>query len=186
MNPSAVKISRAGTSTSQSRPPTRPVVGLRGACSHRASFGTGQRNEPRSRWTSSSTNCQIRPTVMSTRRARGKAKGPSSRSATKGATIQASAAIGSAAAAQMPKIFAREYCSLRPPAPGTLCAYALIFSFSQRRFPVESDCGPRGDPAHHSNVTEALTGVDLKPTLLRQVRRVLWGLSFCIISNTLV
>jgi hypothetical protein len=31
--------------TSQSRPPTRPVVGLRGALSHRASFRTDQRRE---------------------------------------------------------------------------------------------------------------------------------------------
>src|SRR3712207_8549483 len=37
------KISRAGISTSQSRPPTRPVLGLRGERSHRASFRTDQR-----------------------------------------------------------------------------------------------------------------------------------------------
>src|SRR5215204_4108819 len=57
-----------------------------------------------------------------------------------GAITQASRPIGSAAAAQMPRIFPREYCSLRlslggPPVvdspstpPRAICPSALIFS----------------------------------------------------------
>lgn len=47
-NSSAAKSSMKGTSTSQRRPPIRPVLGLRGACSHSASFRTGHLTEPRS------------------------------------------------------------------------------------------------------------------------------------------
>src|SRR5215211_7191275 len=138
--PSAAKSSTNGMRTSQSRPPTRPVLGLRGDCSHRASLRTDQRSEPRSRYTSTitSANCQIRPTVRPTRRARDRGTGPSSWAATNGATTQASAPIGSAAAAQMPTIFAREYCSLSfslggpstvdsPETPRAICPSALIF-----------------------------------------------------------
>src|SRR5215208_3461679 len=78
------------------------------------------------------------PIVRSTRTERVRAKGPSSPPASHGATTQARAAIGSAAAAQMPRIFAREYCSVclslnglssvgSPTPPRAICPSELIF-----------------------------------------------------------
>jgi hypothetical protein len=47
--------------------------------------------------------------------------------ASSGKTIQPRMPIGAAASTQIPSIFAREYCSVRP-AAGALRADALIFS----------------------------------------------------------
>ena len=101
-----------GTRIHQSRPPRRPVRGLRGARSQSASLSTDQRSVPCSRRTAiiTKTNCQIMPTVRHNRMARGHALGPSSVECSRGATIQASAAMGSAAAAQVPRMRRREYC----------------------------------------------------------------------------
>src|SRR5687768_13062662 len=54
-------------------------------------------------------NCQTRPAVRLRMMARGRALDPSNDPASQGATTQARAAIGSAAAAQVPRIRAREY-----------------------------------------------------------------------------
>jgi hypothetical protein len=60
------------------------------------------------------TNCQIRPTVRqaSSAFAIGTLPSPESRSATAGATSHASAAIGSAAAAQIARIARRPSCGI--------------------------------------------------------------------------
>jgi hypothetical protein len=59
-----------------------------------------------------------------------RATGPSSRPATSGATTQASAPIGSAAAAQMPRIFAIEYCAVRcTPGVSRSCVERLLIRY---------------------------------------------------------
>src|SRR5829696_7753993 len=103
----------SGITISQARPPRRPVLGRRGARSHSASFRTCQRSDPCSRRTRTSTNCQTSPAVSMRIRARGSAVGPSRRCASQGAASQARPAIGSAAAAQVPRMRARPYCGSR-------------------------------------------------------------------------
>ena len=77
------------------------------------------------------TNNQINPSVSSTILVTPDPRGSDPKSgATSGMTIQLRMPIGTTASAQMPRIFASEYCSLRRTLPGTLCAYALIFPFS--------------------------------------------------------
>ena len=77
------------------------------------------------------TNNQINPSVSSTILVTPDPRGSDPKSgATSGMTIQLRMPIGTTASAQMPRIFASEYCSLRRTLLGTLCAYALIFPFS--------------------------------------------------------
>jgi len=78
----------------------------RGGAAHRASRRTHQRTLPRSRRTRTNTSadCQIRPPVMHTSNADTPGASPPGMEASAGATSQMSVAIGSAAAAQTPRI----------------------------------------------------------------------------------
>jgi hypothetical protein len=113
---SAPKARTSGIRTSQTRPPLRPLRGLRGEWSQSASRTVDQRRLPCSRATRAATrtNCQTRPAVRQRRSAlaSGTLPSPERRSATAGATSQASAAIGSAAAAQVARIARLPYCGI--------------------------------------------------------------------------
>ena len=88
----------SGITISQIRPPTRPLRGLRGERSQSASRTVDQRSVRCSRPTriATRTNCQTRPAVRHTISAFtiGTMPVPANRSASAGATSQASAAIG--------------------------------------------------------------------------------------------
>jgi len=88
-----------------------PVFGFRGARSQSASRSVVHRRLRCSNHTSAttSTNCQTKPAVKQTRRARTSGLLACDDDAIWGATIHASAAIGSAAAAQIAKIARLEY-----------------------------------------------------------------------------
>src|SRR5688572_5793673 len=98
----------SGITTSHTRPPTRPLRGLRGERSQSASRTVDQRRVRCSRPTriATRTNCQTMPIARETISAFaiGTSPTPAKRSASAGATSQASTAIGSAAAAQTARI----------------------------------------------------------------------------------
>src|SRR3712207_971462 len=71
------------------------------------------------------TNNQIKPSVSSTTLVTPDPKGSDSKSgATSGKTSQPRMPIGTAASAQIPRIFAREYCSVRLSSPAHLVVFA--------------------------------------------------------------
>ncbi len=127
-NPSTPNASESGITISQTRPPIRPLLGLRGERSQSASRVTDQRSVPCSRATrmATRTNCQIRPRVSVRIRAfaSGTCAGPLRWSASLGATSQASAAMGSAAAAQMVRMVRRPYWGISI-SPRSACDAAL-------------------------------------------------------------
>src|SRR5436309_6666893 len=106
----------SGITTSQILPPVRPVRGLRGDRSQSASRSVDQRKVRCSRQTrvATSTNCQTSPTVRQTFSAlkNGMLPVPANWSFKAGATSQARAAIGSAAAAHTAKIARSPYCGI--------------------------------------------------------------------------
>ena len=114
--PLQVKAMVSGITINQTLPPMRPLRGLRGGRSQSASRTVDQRSVRCSRpmRIATRTNCQIKPTVRHTISAFiiGTSPSPAKRSATAGATSQARAAIGSAAAAQTPKIPGIRSCGI--------------------------------------------------------------------------
>src|SRR6266700_3931272 len=114
MSSSTARPAVNGISSSHSRPPTRPLRGLRGCRSHSASRSTDQRRVRCSVNTSpaTSTNCQIRPAPRSRIRARPRGAGPWNVNANCGATIHASAAMGAVAAAHTARMDRRRYCGM--------------------------------------------------------------------------
>src|SRR5215207_6626083 len=136
---------RNGTTHNHSLGRGSPVVGSRGALSRSLRLTVVQRRSPSSRRTMiiDRTNNQIKPSMSSTSlvtntpresnpnwdASRGEPNQP----------IQPTMPIGAAASAQMPRIFAREYCSLwislgvpstvgSPTPPRAICPSALILS----------------------------------------------------------
>src|SRR3712207_6149489 len=105
-----------GTTHNQSLARGCPVVGSRGALSRSLCLTVAQRRLPSSRRTMivDRTNNQIKPSASSTILLTPNARGSDSKSgASSGKTIQPRMPIGTVASAQTPRIFAREYCSVR-------------------------------------------------------------------------
>ena len=106
----------SGIRISQILPPTRPLRGLCGDRSQSASRVVVQRSVPCSCRSSAATrtNCQIRPAAKHTIRALtiGTFPVPAKLSLSAGATSQASAPIGSAAAAHIARIRRIPYCGM--------------------------------------------------------------------------
>src|SRR5215204_1010893 len=106
---------RNGTTHNQSLARGWPVAGSRGALSRSLLLTVAQRKSPSSRRTMimDRTNNQIKPSASSTTLVTPDPKGSDSKSgASSGKAIQPRMPIGAAASAQIPRIFAREYCSL--------------------------------------------------------------------------
>ena len=132
---------RKGTTHNQSLERGTPVAGSRGVLSLSLLLTVAHRRSPSSRRTmimeraNNQTNPSVSNTTLVTPNSRG--SDPAS-GASSGNAIQLRMPIGTAASAQIPKIFAREYCSLSlslngpstlgsPTPPGAMCPSALIF-----------------------------------------------------------
>src|SRR5439155_8158610 len=126
----------SGITTSQILPPVRPVRGLRGERSQSASRTVDQRKVRCSRQTrvATSTNCQTRPTVRQTFSAlkNGMLPVPANWSFKAGATSQARAAIGSAAAAHTAKIARSPYCGIATSETGASVSEVAIPQYGLR------------------------------------------------------
>src|SRR5215211_620888 len=105
---------RNGTTHNQSLCLGSPVVGSRGMLSRSLRLIVAQRRSPSSRRTMimDRTNNQTKPSVSSTTRVTPDPRGSEPESgASRGKAIQPRTPIGTVASAQIPRIFAREYCS---------------------------------------------------------------------------
>src|ERR687895_57089 len=106
---------RNGSTHNQSLARGTPVAGSRGMLSLSLLLTVTQRRSPSSRRTMimDRTNNHTNPSVISTNNVTPNARGSESKSsASSGKTIQLRMPIGAAARAQIPRIFASEYCSL--------------------------------------------------------------------------
>src|SRR5215204_2129858 len=104
-----------GTTHKKSLARGTPVAGSRGALSLSLLLRVAQRKSPSSRRTMimDRTNNHTKPSAISTNNVTPNARGSESKSsASSGKTIQPRMPIGAAASAQIPRILAREYCSL--------------------------------------------------------------------------
>src|SRR5215207_1685144 len=137
---------RNGTTHNHSLGRGSPVVGSRGVLSRSLRLTVAQRRSPSSRRTMiiDRTNSQIKPSVSSTNLATPDPRGSASKSgASSGKMIQPRTPIGAAASAQIPRILAREYCSLCLSLGGPCTVDSLSLG---PRFSLMEGCSPLPEP----------------------------------------